>query len=114
MSSPADIVRTAEAMRWRLPRNYQDRLTEAIYAEAARIAEKSVARRGTSRRLELQVTLDKLLTGPWTGLPIIALCFAVVLWLTISGANVPSGMLADLLMGKMHPWLHGIAHAHLW
>ena len=114
MSSPADIVRAAEQMRWRLPRNYQDRLTEAIYAEAARIAEKSVARRGASRRLDLQVKLDRLLTGPWTGLPIIGLCFAVVLWLTISGANVPSGMLADLLMGRMHPWLHDLAYAHLW
>lgn len=114
MSSPADIVRAAEQMRWRLPRNYQDRLTEAIYAEAARIAEKSVARRGTSRRLDLQVRLDRLLTGPWTGLPIIGLCFAVVLWLTISGANVPSGMLADLLMGRVHPWLHDLAYAHLW
>jgi ferrous iron transport protein B len=114
MSSPQDIVRAAEEMRWRLPRNYQDRLTEAIYAEAARIAEKSVARRGTSRRLDLQVKMDRLLTGPWTGLPIIALCFAIVLWLTISGANVPSAMLADLLMGKGHPWLHDLAHAHLW
>ncbi len=114
MSSPADIVRAAEEMRWRLPRNYQDRLTETIYAEAARIAERSVARRGTSRRLDLQVRLDRLLTGPWTGLPIIGLCFAVVLWLTISGANVPSGLLADLLMGGVHPWLHDLAHAHLW
>jgi len=114
MSAPGDIIRAAEEMRWRLPRNYQDRLTEAIYAEAARIAEKSVARRGTSRRLDFQVSLDKVLTGPWTGLPIIGLCFAVVLWLTISGANVPSAMLADLLMGQGHPWLHDLAHAHLW
>ena len=114
MSAPGDIIRAAEEMRWRLPRNYQDRLTEAIYAEAARIAEKSVARRGTSRRLDFQVRLDRLLTGPWTGLPIIGLCFAVVLWLTISGANVPSAMLADLLMGQGHPWLHDLAHAHLW
>lgn len=114
MSEAHDIVRAAEEMRWRLPRNYQDRLTEAIYAEAARIAEKSVARRGTSRRLDLQVRLDRLLTGPWTGLPIIALCFAVVLWLTISGANVPSAMLADLLMGQVYPWLRELAFAGLW
>ena len=30
---------------------------------------------------------------------------AVVFWLTITGANVPSGWLADLLLGVVHPFL---------
>jgi ferrous iron transport protein B len=34
---------------------------------------------------------------------------AVVFWLTIAGANVPSGMLASLLIDTAHPWLKGIA-----
>ena len=34
-------------------------------------------------------TLDKLLTNRWTGFPIMAAMLAVVLWLTVTGANVP-------------------------
>ncbi|BET65695.1 nucleoside recognition domain-containing protein [Opitutales bacterium ASA1] len=114
MSTPADIVRSVDAERWRLPRNVHDQLTEAIYGEAARIAERSVGRRGSSRRLEWQQRIDKLVTGPITGLPIMALAFATVLWLTISGANVPSGLLATLLVDTLHPILREFAHAHLW
>ncbi|RRK01527.1 ferrous iron transporter B [Opitutaceae bacterium TAV4] len=101
-------------MRWQLPSNYQDRLTEAIYAESSRIVTRSVARKGDSRRLDLQTKLDALLTGPWTGFPIMGVAFAIVLWLTISGANVPSALLNDLLLGRLYPLLHDTAHAHLW
>ncbi|MDF9826586.1 ferrous iron transport protein B [Ereboglobus sp. PH5-10] len=108
------IVETALHMRWKLPSNYRDRLTEAIYAESSRIVSRSVARKGASRRVDLQNKLDALLTGPWTGFPIMGLAFAVVLWITISGANVPSELLNDLLLGKIYPVLHDQAHAHLW
>ncbi|HEX9784526.1 MAG TPA: nucleoside recognition domain-containing protein [Opitutaceae bacterium] len=114
MSAPADIVRLVEDQRWQMPRNIHDQLTEAIYGEAARLAERSVGSRGTSRRLDWQNRMDRLLTGPWTGLPIMALAFAIVLWLTISGANVPSGMLASLLIDNLYPPLHAFAHANLW
>ncbi|MCP5487928.1 MAG: ferrous iron transporter B [Verrucomicrobia bacterium] len=36
---------------------------------------------------------------------------AGVLWLTIEGANVPSGLLASLLVDQGHPFLTGIANA---
>ncbi|MEN9840990.1 MAG: hypothetical protein RL376_790, partial [Verrucomicrobiota bacterium] len=111
--SADEILREAHALQWQLPRNFNDRLTEAIYAESARIAERTVARQGESRRLLWQQRADRLITSPWTGFPIMALVFAVVLWLTIIGANVPSGMLADLLMGGIYPWLHDHAHAAL-
>ncbi len=114
MSAPADIVRSIEEQRWRMPRNVHDSLTEAIYGEAARIAERSVGRRGSSRRLDWQHRIDRLITGPWTGLPIMALAFAIVLWLTISGANVPSSLLATLLVDTIYPALRELAHAHLW
>jgi ferrous iron transport protein B len=110
----ADIVRTVTDLRWSLPRNYQDRLTEAIYAEAARLTERSVARRGESQRLARQARVDRWLTGPWTGFPIMGLCFAAVLWITISGANVPSAMIAGILIDTLHPVLRAFAFAHLW
>lgn len=114
MTTPADIIRTVDDLRWRLPRDMHDQLTEAIYTESARIAEHSVARSGSSRRLDWQNKMDRILTGPWTGYPVMGLAFAIVLWLTISGANVPSAALATLLVDTIHPFLRELAFAHIW
>ncbi|RME68671.1 MAG: ferrous iron transporter B, partial [Verrucomicrobia bacterium] len=109
--SPAEIVEHVEQLRWRLPRNFQDRLTEEIYAEASRIAERAVGRRGTSRRRDWQDRVDRILTGPLTGYPVMGLAFAVVLWLTIEGSNVPSSLLGTLLVDTVHPMLREAAAA---
>jgi ferrous iron transport protein B len=93
----ADLVRLAEELRWGLPPNFNDHLTEAIYAESSRLAERSVARRGHSRRLDWQNRMDRWLTSPRTGFLIMGLVFATVLWLTIVGANYPSSWLSWLL-----------------
>ncbi len=34
-----------------------------------------------------------------------------VFWLTITGANIPSQMLGDLLLGTVYGWLHSVATA---
>jgi ferrous iron transport protein B len=103
------LLREARDLRWRLPRDFNDRLTEAIYAESARIAERTVARAGASRRLALQRKVDRVLTNPWTGFPVMGLLFAFVLWLTIAGANVPSAMIAEVLLDKLYPFLREAA-----
>ncbi len=113
ISSSDDVLALAERMRWELPRNFNDHLTEAIYAESTRIAERSVARRGESRRLDWQNRIDRLLTSPRTGFAIMGLVFATVLWLTIVGANYPSGWLATLLTEHAYGWLRGLAFAAL-
>ena len=105
MRSPEDILKSAEELRWQLPQNLHDRITESIYGEAARIAERSVTRKGSSRRLAWQQRLDHLLTNPWTGFPVMVLVLGVILWLTIVGANVPSSMLATLLVDHGHALL---------
>ena len=43
--------------------------------------------------------------------PVMLALFALMFWLTISGANVPSALLGDLLVGQGHPWLLGLARA---
>ncbi|MGA1205764.1 MAG: nucleoside recognition domain-containing protein [Opitutales bacterium] len=98
-------------MRWNLPRNFHDRLTESLYGEANRIASARTFRSGTSRRIAFQRTLDTMLTNPWTGFPLMALLFTVVLWMTIAGANVPSGMLFSLLIDNGVPFLKGISQS---
>lgn len=39
--------------------------------------------------------IDRILTNRWTGFPIMIALLGVVFWITISGANVPSSMLAS-------------------
>lgn len=104
-SGAEQILRTASDLRWRLPHNLHDRITESIYAEAARIATSSVQREGRSTRLAWQQRVDRWLTHPVTAFPIMTLVLAVVLWLTIAGANVPSRLLASLLVDQGHPAL---------
>ena len=41
--------------------------------------------------------LDKLLCGKYTAVPVMVLFLALILWITISGANYPSLFLAKLL-----------------
>ncbi|HOC17030.1 MAG TPA: ferrous iron transport protein B [Vicinamibacterales bacterium] len=97
--------------RWRLPGDFQDRLTGALYAEAERIARASEVTGLRRVRVDLDKHLDRLLTSRWTGFPLMVLLLAVVFWLTIAGANVPSSMLASLLLDDVHPVLKGFGAA---
>ncbi len=47
--------------------------------------------------------LDRLLTSRRTGIPVMLVLLAGVLWLTMVGANVPSELLSRLLMGWQEP-----------
>ncbi|MDR1789943.1 MAG: ferrous iron transport protein B [Opitutaceae bacterium] len=108
------IVGVARELRWGLPRNFNDRLTEAIYAESGRIAAGAVFRRGNSRRLEWQRRADRILTSPLTGFPVMGALFALVLWVTIEGANYPSRFLTWALLDELYPLLREGAFAALW
>ena len=47
--------------------------------------------------------LDRLLTGPATGIPVMLLLLGAVFWLTIWGANAPSALLSRWLMALQEP-----------
>jgi ferrous iron transport protein B len=102
---PERVLATASGLRWRLPQNLHDRLTETIYAEAARLAGRNVRRSGESAQLAWQQRVDRLLTHPLTAFPIMVAVLGAVLWLTIAGANVPSKLLGSLLVDGGHPAL---------
>ncbi|CAG0907226.1 unnamed protein product [Cyprideis torosa] len=111
---PEQIIELASQLRWKLPQDFHDRWVEMIYAESAKIASRNVDQDGTATRLTWERRLDWLLTNRWTGMPIMVLMLALVLWLTIVGANVPSSMLATLLLDNGHPLLKQLAEsAHL-
>jgi ferrous iron transport protein B len=114
MSTPTavttdDILKTAQNLRWEVGANFHQNLMEALYTDAARIADRAVTRPDKPPRFDLDSTLDRLVTSRVWGFPIMLLLLAVVFWLTISGANVPSGLLASLLLDTVHPFLKSVA-----
>ncbi|MDE2852436.1 MAG: ferrous iron transport protein B [Acidobacteriota bacterium] len=107
----AAVLELAGQLRWRVGRNFHQALTETVYAEAARIADRAVSRDGERRRFDFDATLDRLVTSRVFGFPLMLLMLTVVFWLTIAGANVPSSMLATLLIDTVHPLLKQVASA---
>ena len=96
-----------------------DRVVAALVASAEKICRDTV-HFNQSEYNEGDRRLDKILTSRFTGYPVMIGMLAVVFWLTITGANYPSQMLADaffrlqdqLTRGFMAmgapDWLHGI------
>ena len=107
----AAVLELAGQLRWGVGRNFHQALTETVYAEAARIADRAVSRDGERRRFDFDARLDRLVTSRVFGFPLMLLMLTVVFWLTIAGANVPSSMLASLLIDTVHPLLKDVASA---
>jgi ferrous iron transport protein B len=99
------ILAKASALRWDVGEDFHDTLMETIYTDAARISDRVVTAAGRTPRFDWDRTLDRLLTGRWTGFPVMLLLLVAVFWLTVTGANVPSAMIAGLLLDTVHPWL---------
>jgi len=108
---PASVAKQVDALRWRLPADFHDRLAAGLFAEAERLAARATLQGVRKARFDLDRTLDRWLTSPATGIPVMVLLLGVVFWLTIAGANVPSGLLGDLLVDRGHAWLRDVAVA---
>jgi ferrous iron transport protein B len=93
-TAAVEVLRRASTLRDTLQASFRDEAVKSIYDEAARIAGRA-ARLSADRRLGFEQRVDRLLTSPVFGLPIMAALLAIVFWLTIAGANVPSAMLAS-------------------
>lgn len=104
-----DVLKTADSLRWQIGRNFHERLMEDIYTDAAQLADRAVTRPGEKPRFDLDRTIDRVVTSRIWGFPLMILLFTLVFWITISGANVPSGWLATLLLDMGHPFLKGIS-----
>lgn len=103
----ARILDAATRQRWTLRPGFHDAVAENLYREAARIAGTSVKRGLENAGAALDRRLDRWLTSRVFGFPLMLGILAVVFWLTIAGANVPSAMLATLLIDNLHPVLLG-------
>lgn len=96
----------------------RDRIAGGSYSSAERIAGKVVSRKG--KQINWDQKIDDVLTSRCLGIPVMLLLLGVVLWLTVTGANYPSQILAsglfrieDILTGLFvqagaPAWLHGL------
>lgn len=94
--STEEIVAQADRLRRSLHGSLHEDLMQAVYKDADRIFKNAVRQKG-ERYGDLDRLLDRFLTSPWTGLPLMAVLLAIVIWITIVGANYPSQMLAQFL-----------------
>lgn len=104
-----ELMRIVKELAWHMPANSHDLLTEKIYARSSGIYTRCVSGGKDSTRAKWQRGLDRWLTHPLTGFPLMFLIFAAVLWLTIEGANTPSRILSGILLDTFHPWLRDAA-----
>mgnify|MGYP002629357719 CR=1 FL=1 len=91
--TPADIIREASSLRRSLEGGFREEVVTSLYGEVERITRRAVRDSGAGP-LELDQRIDRVVTSRWLGLPIMLVILAVIFWLTIVGANVPSQMLA--------------------
>lgn len=114
----------AEARNWLAEQRIdaeklRDLTVAALMREAERLCRSAVIC-GGEQYGALERRLDKVLTSRGTGYPIMIALLAFVFWLTIVGANYPSRLLSDALLGLQDrltalfgylgapAWLHGM------
>ena len=94
--TPQDIINHAEKLRPQLSVGFRDDIVNSLYNEVERITDRAV-HTADDHKYDLDQKIDRIITSPIFGLPIMLLILAAVFWITIVGANVPSKLIADAL-----------------
>ncbi len=102
------ILKTAQDLRWDVGGDFHERIMESLYTDATRLADRAVIYPSEKPRFDLDRTIDRLVTSRTWGFPLMILLLTLVFWVTISGANIPSVFIFDLLIGTVHPFLKGV------
>jgi ferrous iron transport protein B len=105
----ADLLANARALRQEVGDNFHDSLAEALFTDAAQIADRAVTHPDERQRFDLDRFIDRIVTSRTWGFPLMVALLTIVFWITIQGANVPSSMLATLLLDTIHPELGALA-----
>ncbi len=114
LSSPEALLDAAACWRTQIPGDLHEHVVEAIYADASRIAARAVSRPGAAAAPTFDRWLDRVVTSPVWGFPLMAALFTLMFWITIVGSNIPSQALAGLLVDTAHPWLREWAQGWPW
>ena len=94
--NPNDVLAKAESIRGTLSTGFRDEIVKSLYSEAETIAKRAV-KSISEKKYDLDQKIDRLVTSPIFGLPIMLILLGIVIWLTVIGANVPSQMIATAL-----------------
>jgi ferrous iron transport protein B len=105
------LFATVDRLRWQVGPGFHQTMMEGLFAEAARLADRAVTRDGERRRFDLDRTIDDVVISRRFGVPIMLALLTAVFWITIAGANMPSALLAHLLIDWLHPLLKSGAAA---
>ncbi len=108
-TTPREILATAQALRWEVGEDFHQNIMEALYSNAAEIADRAVTRPGEVPRFDLDRTIDRVVTSRRWGFLLMILLFTLVFWITISLANIPSQWISELLIGTIYPTLNTLA-----
>ena len=103
----ARVLESVQRLQWNLPPDFHDTVAERTYHAAQEIAQRAQMRGLRKAGFDLDRGLDRLLTSRWLGFPLMLAILALVFWITIEGANVPSSLLAGLLIDTTQPLLKG-------
>ncbi|WP_371381315.1 nucleoside recognition domain-containing protein [Sporomusa aerivorans] len=119
MTTLATLCTEADKIRLSAGNSLGDIIVTDIYTNAEQIARKVTAH-NQSAQSTWDARLDDILTSRLFGYPIMIALLGAIFWLTIEGANVPSGMIADALFAFQDQltewfrlagapvWLHGV------
>jgi len=117
--SLSEVWCEAEQVRRSYPNSFSDQIVADIYGNAEQITKQVLSRKGR-QRVSFDHTIDNFVTSKWLGYPLMILLLIGVLWITIEGANIPSGILAIWLFAFQDQltlwsqwagapeWVHGI------
>ena len=93
-----EILAKAESLRNGLSTGFRDEIVKSLYTEAENIAKRAV-KTTTNKKYDFDQKIDRLVTSPYAGLPIMLILLSIIIWLTVSGANVVSAWIAVVLFG---------------
>ena len=88
-------------------RQIKDDIAAAAVSTARKICSACV-KKEKSRALMRDRRLDKIFTGKFTAFPLMLLMLAVIFFITVSGANVPSRFLSGLFLSA-ESWLYDVS-----
>ena len=117
--SLSDICGEAECVKGSTLNSLSDQIVADIFGNAEQIT-KQVILKKANNRINFDQKLDDLVTSQWFGYPLMLLLLAVIFWITIEGANIPSQFLASQLFifqdqltllsqwAGAPDWVHGV------
>jgi ferrous iron transport protein B len=91
--TPNQLLSKAEQLRGTLSSGFRDEIVKSLYAEAEIVANRAV-KQDDNKKYDFDQRVDRLVTSPIFGLPIMLIVLAIIIWVTVIGANVVSAWIA--------------------